>query len=257
MRICFIGNSHLGHAGRAVRSLLRGTGHEADLFVERSYGTEPLTVRGADREQRLPRIPLDPRGNTVVDMEAYDAFVVVGLMFALIRQVERSVEFQRDSYRGPRPGQIASEEMYQHYLDALFDATKATQVLDTLTAATDRPVWLVPQPLPLSWVRDRPGERFEVFGSLWQAGEADRTLGDFDRQVRRVEERGINVLRQPESTVVDRMFTHDRFGLADPADTSEKSFYTRGDFYHMNVDYGREVMGALLDGLGLGVGTAS
>lgn len=45
MRICFIGNSHLGHAGRAVRSLLRERPHEADLFIERSYGTAPLTLR--------------------------------------------------------------------------------------------------------------------------------------------------------------------------------------------------------------------
>lgn len=251
MRICLIGNSHLGHAGRAVRSLLRDTPHAADLFIERSYGTEPLTIHSGEGAHRFEHIPMDPRLGTEVRMEDYDAFVVVGLMFSLIRQVEASVDFQRDTYRGPRRGQIASEAMYQHFLDGLFDATKARLVMDTLQQATDRPVWLIPQPLPLSWVRNRTGERFEVFGDLHASGETERTLADFHRQVERVRERGVQVLPQPESTVEDEMFTRDEFGLADPQDQSEKSFYRRGDFYHMNVDYGREQMQSLFSGLGL------
>lgn len=251
MRICFIGNSHLGHAGRAVRSLLRDTPHEADLFIERSYGTEPLTIHNGAGTHRFDHIPMDPRLGTEFRVEDYDAFVVVGLMFSLIRQVEGSVDFQRDTYRGPRPGQIASEAMYQHYLDGLFDETKARLVMDTLQQVTDRPIWLVPQPLPLSWVRDRTGERFEVFGDLYAAGEADRTLADFHRQVERVRERGVQVLPQPESTIVDDMFTRSEFGLADPQDQSEKSFYRRGDFYHMNVDFGREQMQSLFGRMGV------
>lgn len=253
MRICFIGNSHLGHAGRAVRSLLRERPHEADLFIERSYGTAPLTLRRDDEVHHLDRIPVDPKGGVEVDVADYDAFVVVGLMFSLVRQVEACVEFQRDTYRGPRPGQIVSEPMYQHFLDGLYDATKAVLVLDLLQRLTDRPVWLVPQPLPLSWVRHRTGERFEVFGDLHAAGEAERTLQDFRRQVARVRERGVAVLDQPASTVVDRMFTRDEFGLADPADESETSFYRRGDFYHMNAQYGREQMTALFQALGIEV----
>lgn len=245
MRICFIGNSHLGHAAQPIRSLVKDGPHEADLFVERSYGTEPLTVRAAGTDRRLARIPLDARLGTVADVEAYDAFVVVGLMFSLVRQVESSVSFQRDTYRGPTPGAIASEAMYQRFLDSLYDATKAVHVLDTLQEITDRPLWLIPQPLPLSWVRQRQGERFEVFGDLWSSGEAERTLADFRRQVRRIEDRGIGVLPQPASTVVDEMFTRDEFGLADPADDSEKSFYRRGDFYHMNKDFGRAQIEAL------------
>lgn len=251
MRICFIGNSHLGHAAQAIRSLVKDSPHEADLFVERSYGTEPLTVRAGATERRLERIPLDARRDTVVDVEAYDAFVVVGLMFALVRQVESSVGFQRDTYRGPTPGAIASEAMYQKYLDSLFDATKASLALETLQESTDKPLWLIPQPLPLSWVRHRAGERFEVFGQLWSNGEADRTLADFRRQVQRVEDRGIHVLAQPESTITDGMFTRDEFGLADPSDLSEKSFYQRGDFYHMNKTFGGEQMRALGGRLGL------
>lgn len=253
MRICLIGNSHLGHAGRAVRSLLRDTPHEADLFIERSYGTEPLAVRSGQDVARFERIPVDPRSGAEVRVEDYDAFVVVGLMFSLIRQVEASVDFQRDTYRGPRPGQIASEAMYRRFLDGLFDATKARLVMDALQQVTDRPVWLLPQPLPLSWVRDREGERFEVFGNLYASGEVERTLADFQHQVDRVRERGVHVLAQPGSTVTDRMFTRDEFGLADPADQSEKSFYRRGDFYHMNADYGREQMRALFGRLGLGL----
>ncbi len=252
MRICFIGNSHLGHAAQAIRGLVKGGPHEADLFVERSYGSEPLTIRAGQAEHRLPRIPLDARLETVADVGSYDAFVLVGLMFSLVRQVESSVEFQRDTYRGPTPGAIASEAMYQRYLDALYDATKATLVLDTLQQVTDKPLWLIPQPLPLSWVREREGARFEVFGALWDSGEAERTLADFRRQVQRVEDRGIGVLPQPESTTVDGMFTRDEFGLADPADVSEKSFYVRGDFYHMNREYGRAQITDLGRRLGLG-----
>jgi hypothetical protein len=251
MRICFIGNSHLGHAGRAVRALLKDTPHEADLFIERSYGTEPLAIRHGDGVDTLARVPVDPRSGTEVRVQDYDAFVVVGLMFSLIRQVERSVDFQRDTYRGPRRGQIASEAMYQHYLDGLFDETKARLVLDILQRATDRPAWLIPQPLPLSWVRERTGERFEVFGDLYASGEVERTLADFHRQTERVRERGVQVLPQPESTVVDGMFTRDEFGLADPRDQTEKSFYRRGDFYHMNADYGREQMQSLFGRMGL------
>jgi hypothetical protein len=251
MRICFIGNSHLGHAGRAVRALLKDTPHEADLFIERSYGTESLAIRHGEGVDALARVPVDPRSGAEVRVEDYDAFVVVGLMFSLVRQVERSVDFQRDTYRGPRPGQIASEAMYQHYLDGLFDATKARLVMDTLRRVTDRPVWLVPQPLPLSWVRHRTGERFEVFGDLYACGEAERTLADFNRQVERVRQRGVQVLPQPVSTVVDGMFTRDEYGLADPQDQSEESFYQRGDFYHMNADYGREQMQVLFGRMGL------
>ncbi|GHD13321.1 hypothetical protein [Zhihengliuella salsuginis] len=249
MRIAVIGNSHLGHMAEPARAAADPVGASVDFFIERTYGTAGLGVRDAGGDVvRMPSIRLvaEADAGTVVDVEAYDAFVVVAFGISAISLVDAAQKYQRDTYRGWLPQFILSEAMFREYLDAVMERTKGFRLLRLLRERTDKPIWLIPQPYPLAWAAEREGDKFARYADLRAAGEQGRVRADFEAQLGRLAGIGVQIFHQPEETMEDTCFTRPEYGLADPADAGEGSFYVRGDFYHMNKRFGEAVMDPLL-----------
>jgi hypothetical protein len=128
----------------------------------------------------------------------------------------------------------------------LYARSKAMRVLDALRLNTSKPVYYAQQPLPLEWVLDRPEDRLRFFRDLADSKDFDAFLAEYqDRLVQLGAGRGY-VLAQPESTLGRPGFTQNRFGLADTADLSPDSTYSKGDYFHMNAQYGELVVDQLI-----------
>jgi hypothetical protein len=244
MRVCMIGNSHLGPIAKAsARRMREVPGLRIGHFIDRTYGSVPLKLVGTSSAEVVGSIKIEdkPAVPSIVDIAEWDSFVVVGLGFSLIRLVEKWADFQPDALPPILGDHLLVPELAEGYDDAVMDSTKALTVIRVLRSMTDKPVSLLPAPLPAEWVASRSGERFEPF-RLFSEEDHKRYVADqFERQLGRIRDLGVEVVRPPQETVIDRIWTRDAFCLGNPSMGDENSFYARGDFYHMNEEYGEYV----------------
>lgn len=244
MRVCFIGDSHLGHI-KTVWDERQGShpDWQVGFRVERTYGTEPLVIHDGDQHTRFEDITL--AFSPDVDVRNWDAFVVFGMHYSAAAIAKVYPKFRSDAHAASPKAYVLSEAAFEEGIMDLLRATKAGRVLATLQALSAKPILYVQQPNPLAWVRQRTEPKMRHFGRLSEAGD-HRSLSQLHGAgLDELEERGIAVLRQPAETKEDEFFTQDRYGLADPADTSEDSSFSKGDYFHMNAEYGRLVMDQL------------
>lgn len=247
MRIDFVGNSHLGTISMALTKL--SGDHDVAHFVSRTYGTVDATLVGTEGSATLTYIKLtDPAkfGHTI-QLSDCDLVVVVGLNFSLVQVVKLWESFQPVEAIGDYGVPSLSEDLWNAYVDAAFDGTFMLRTLHKLRQLGGPPAAAIPQPAPAEWVSTRQGESFAIYHELLANGDWPRVLSDFERQVRRLEDSGVRVFRQPLSTLAQNGFTENEFAMGDPSDTSEESFYARGDFYHMNNEYAGRVASEFYD----------
>lgn len=237
MKIGLIGNSHLGPIAAAAS---RDSRHETGRYISRTYGTLPLKLISKNTAEvvREIRIEDQPLVSSVLSVDDWDAFVVVGCGYSLVRLVENWTKFQPDVLPAKIGQYLVPEDLYPGYENAVMDTTQAVRIAGQLQNVTDKPVYLVPAPLPAEWVLGREGGRFKGFHPFANLQCRNYLLGRMSGQLNRLEAKGIKPIVQPDSTIQNHMWTRTEFCLGQPEDTSEKSFYTRGDFYHMNKDFG-------------------
>jgi hypothetical protein len=241
MRVCLIGNSHLGPIAAASAHRMREIpelriGH----YIDRTYGKVPLKMVSQTGAETLTSFRVEEGDNisSTVSVEEWDAFAVVGLGFSLIRLVERWTTFQPDRLPASIGKHLLVPDLVDGYDDASMDTTRALGLISKLRALTDKPISLVPGPLPASWVLNRDGGRFDSFHPFSEHRNRAFLLAQYEKQINRVREMGVRVITPPEDTVIDEMWTRTEFCLGQPSDHSPDSFYAKGDFYHMNRDYG-------------------
>ncbi|BCW85363.1 hypothetical protein NicSoilE8_30360 [Arthrobacter sp. NicSoilE8] len=237
MKISLIGNSHLGPIAAAASG---DTRHETGHYISRTYGKLPLKIISKNSAVVVPEIRIEdqPHVQSVLNIDDWDAFVVVGCGYSVVRLVENWSEYQPDALPAEIGQYLVPEDLYPGYENEVMDTTQAVRIAVQLQSVTDKPIYLVPAPLPAEWVLRREGGRFESFHPFSDPQCRDYLLGRVSDQLRRLEKRGIRPIVQPGSTIDSQIWTKTEFCLGQPNDTSEKSFYSRGDFYHMNKDFG-------------------
>lgn len=243
MKLCLIGDSHLGHI-KPVWDARREDfpGWSAGFKVERTYGTEPLTIRSADGGEQIVLEDIRVAYSPEVAVGDWDVFIVFGMHFSVAAMAKTYPAYRSDAF-SPRSGVYALSD--QGYRDAMWDHywnSKAGRVIQSVQAYSDRPIVYVQQPNPLSWVRNRDEDRLREFGLIDRQGDAPRLAERYGDMLTRLEGMGVAVVRQPAATVIDAIFTKSEFGLADPSDTSPESLYTKGDYFHMGTAYGHVVL---------------
>lgn len=237
MRINFVGNSHLGTIAPA---LSKGRGNrDIAHFISRTYGTVNAIVGTKTGTVDLPYIKLEKstRYGYTIDLESCDAIVAVGLNFSLVQMVKLWESFKPVCSVGDYDVPSLGDKMWDAYLDAAFDRTFMMRMTHEFIRSGDTPVFVISQSAPAEWVSERDGDRFAIYRSLVANGDWDKVRSDFARQVRRLERNGVRVFQQPRSTLTEHGFTKTEFAMGNPSDDAEGSFYSRGDFYHMNREF--------------------
>lgn len=250
MRVDFVGNSHLGTIAPA---LTKARGHrDVAHFISRTYGTVNALVVGETDAVELPYIKLEdpPRYGTKIDLRRSDVSVLVGLNLSLVQMVKLWESFVPVDSSAKYAVPSLSETVWNAYVDAAFDSTFMMRLIGKLVHLNAEAIAVIPQPAPAEWVSSRSGEKFALYADLVASGDWGRVCSDFARQIRRLESQGVRVFPQPDSTLTDIGFTKNEFAMGDPSDTATDSFFSRGDFYHMNQEFARAIAPAFYEWLG-------
>lgn len=249
MRIDFVGNSHLGTIAPALTKA-RGD-REVAHFISRTYGSVDAVVVSDKGAVALPFIQLEdpPRYGAEIDVRRADAVVAVGLNFSLVQMVKLWDSFAPVDSVGDYAVPSLSEPVWNAYVDAAFDQIFMARLTRLLLDVEAQQIVVIPQPAPAEWVSSREGERFAIYGRLSSSGDWGRVLADFARQVRRLEDAGVRVFPQPRTTLTEDGFTENACAMGDPSDTAADSFYSRGDFYHMNKSFAADLAADFYDWL--------
>lgn len=246
MRICFIGDSHLGHIKTVWDERQeRHPDWQVGFRVERTYGEEPLVIHDGAQQTVLENITL--AFSPEVDVRDWDAFVVFGMHYSAAAIAKVYPKFRSDAHAPSPKAYVLSRAAFAEGILDLLRSTKAARVMSALHALSSVPILYVQQPNPLAWVRQRTEPKLRHFGRLAQAGDHLSLSALHAAALDDLEDRGITVLRQPPETKEDEFFTQDQYGLADPTDTAEGSAFSKGDYFHMNKAYGNLVMDELED----------
>lgn len=249
MRLCIIGNSHIGSIRRAWPSP-DAPGVEVTFFGVGIKQLRRLKQKGtrivpSDEVARNAFLHTS-RGLSAIDFLEYDAFLFVGGGFGLptASRIFRGHKLSPDE--GPCDAQIISEEFaVASLVDALANST-LLKLARSAVAVTQAPVVLAPEPLPNVRIK-----ALEI--SWWWGSEQAREV------LRRGYQLGLNkigaeisVSPQPAKTIVDGLFTAEKFTLK-PGSSVDRVMSTgsarvpeNGDMFHMNAKYGSRILIAAL-----------
>ncbi len=242
MNIAFLGNSHAGPILRAWKKHKSiSTEITIDFFIERSTAVQPLSIRGVGGSisKVFDDILVLPRNELQID--SYDAFFVAGLgigfhpIVSLYRRLRSDLQVEDPKL------DLVSESCYEQIVCDAFAATKAGRVAHELTTLSAAPVTLIPQPYSAEWIREANNST----GTLYRMADDNGDLRHLHRSYlnwTQTATAGYRLVSQPSETVSDRFFTKNAFALGDPNDTSENSYYARGDYSHGNAGWGELVL---------------
>lgn len=234
MRLCVVGNSHMGSLKLAWDDLAPA---RPDLTVG-FFGLPAGGLRALAPEADGRLGVADPAhrrllaqvtgGDPLLDPLAWDGFVLVGLAVNL-RQADPALW----------PDRRLSSALRAALVRARFAPTTMAHVLGLLRARTACPVWLVPQPA----ARRRPDEAAPVLPP--HAPTHAEALADFRLAL---EDGATRLVAQPEDTLQDGFWTDARYGegavgLATATGARAKD---AGDHGHMNAAFGRRLWDLVL-----------
>ncbi|WP_156135175.1 hypothetical protein [Arthrobacter sp. L77] len=253
MKLCFIGDSHLGHIKPAWETVKVNLSNISIAFrVERTYGEKPLTITSSFGDSS-PTVLEDIRlaHSPEVGCDQWDAFVVFGMHYSIASLAAFYKSYRSDKQALDKQSYLLSQLAYESAVADLYACTKASRVIEALQQKTDRPIYYSQQAHPLDWVIERPDLAQGQFSQAVANGDDLHLARDYEDRLAELERNGVIVVRQPEATKKGAIFTRKEYGLADASDTSPNSAYAKGDYFHMNELYGRAVLNQLLPRLGV------
>jgi hypothetical protein len=248
MRICLIGNSHLACFKYGWNEVERrypdvhatffgAPGDRARHLVVRDgrlvAGTDPL------REGLL----LTSGGESAIDPEKYDAFVLVGWV-TIQAAMDLARQYTPHTFPETVHGkQIVSEALFRAALAAEYSGTVVATVARRLRQLTTKRILLAPQPMPSRRAMEERERRFrttliagrQVFGLACAA--ADLAFADL-----------AEVVWQPVETIADHAFTRTEFSEGSKRLLKEEA-HPDDDFSHMNAAFGTLALSNILASL--------
>ncbi|MEE2528804.1 hypothetical protein V1639_07155 [Pseudarthrobacter sp. J75] len=223
-------------------------GVQVGHYISRTYGALPLKVYSENDADVFSFVKIEDRPgvSSVLSLSDWDAFIVVGFGYSLVRLVEQWGAYQPDFLKADFGGHLLRADFASDYENHCMDTTQAVRLLHRLREMTSKPIYLVPAPLPAEWAAKRDGAKFDAWRAIHEAGDEAHAVAAYERQLRRLPGRRIKPIKQPQATISGTIWTRSEYALGQPNDAADDSFFARGDFYHMNKSFGeialREIM---------------
>lgn len=254
--VAVIGNSHLA-------ALKLGSDHPgvvpdwADLTFFGAAAGGLWNLRGRDGVLIPETGPLTVAlkrtsgGKSVIDLNDYDAYLLVGMMFGLGELVP--------GLRDHRPPGLHTSDytLVSRSFLAAAAADRLGRSLAVITARkirrfTDAPIVIVPEPLPDPAVADPSPDAAYYQAGIWSSPELVQLMTAlYDEGCRGIEaEHGVVILSQPEETRQGGVFTKPELaagGLAEARTIFQRDENEDAhDDFHMNAAYGAVVLAEAL-----------
>lgn len=244
LRLCVIGDSHVVAIKQGFDQI---NGEDHGIFVQffaapgnkmrvQSLYMAENILHSRDEEMRKS-FRRTSGGFDSIEMDTYDAFLIVGLGFGW-SPLHRLSSLYRTVDQNGRSGfrHLISSDCLGEAIEGAVTQSGAVRLIHLLRTATDRAIYLCPQPLPWEEVRE-PGA-----ASLWndmvdlgpvlsaRFDQASEALARLHKAV---------VVRQPAETVADGYFTKSSYKLGSTRLVAEGENHGPRDYVHMNAEYGR------------------
>jgi len=270
MKLCVIGNSHVGMLRAAAREL-GDDGPEITFFAKAGAGIERARVRGSviaakDRDLRAAQARFGMPEK--VDVAGFDATILVAgtaSIYGALRILQACRVSGWPSCRtapengGPRtPGPLGralvSEPAFVATLTDHARAGASFHFAEAFRRASAVPIFLVPQPYPSERVFESTRPREYGFLRARRNGDGAAISACLNRAIDRAfgEIGNLTVLHQPTDTIAHgfttaRIFTRDAVRV--DGDTAQHA----ADLLHVGPAFGKRVLARVIEGLRVGV----
>lgn len=247
-KICVLGNSHLASM-KTGWELIRETTPDLDLtfFGAPKAMMDDLLLEGdhlvAGTDKLRRKLKTFSEGSETIDVNAFDAFVIVGLQFgprrlAQLYRTHRSTSFE---WREPlhdlapmvskqEPVTMISERLFNDALIAGLTDTMAIRIIDMVRDVTEKPIYLVSAPF-FSELALETGDWDTVFG----ADDVARLAQRFRKFARHACPVHVNLVLTPNRMVRHGFFTAREYAVPPHEDGFQ-------DLVHTTDEYGAAML---------------
>lgn len=242
-RFCFIGDSHVAAVRLALKSNEFARCRDS-ISVFGAVGTLLSTAifrnRRLTSDEPKARKALRLTGGTpFIRLDAYDVFCVVGCWTSV--NAANLIAKDYSSYRLGLPGgQLLSQELIDIMLIDRFRKSIAGTLIDLLAQATDKPIYLIPDPLWSTKVFEEP--RGVIMGAIAKSTHAADYVDWVHRCLQSAFAGKATVLRQPADTVENSLFTKEAYSRNSISLGRRAAEHPEADFVHMNGAYGARIL---------------
>jgi hypothetical protein len=244
MRVCIVGDSHIGAlqlGWRALRDEFPGIevtmfGAPRDLFAELAVSGGRLVPSGDQLREYFVRTS----GGKTEIADDYDHYLVCGLNWAVRLLLPSIGKYRCEDQVVDRRIPMSNDSYGRLVRDLLRDFI-ATEILVKLRQITDRPIDMIPAPMPSEAI---PAQ---IFARVRESGDAGRIAAHFLSAASSVaKDAGAGFLEQPAETLSNPIQT-----LLGYSRGSIRTFkgnldiaHGNADYQHMNAAYGALVLRA-------------
>ena len=247
-RICVLGNSHLASM-KTGWSLISEAFQAFDLkfFGAPKAMMDGLTLEGSalvpGNDKLRRKLAMFSEGAETIDLNAFDAFVVVGLQFgprrlAQLYRTHRSVSFE---WREPltdlapmvskeQPVTAISERLFSDAIIAGLTDTMAIRIIEMIRDVTEKPIYLVSAPY-FSELALETGDWDAVIGS----GDVDVLAQRFRKYARHACPVHVNLVLTPSRLTKHGFFTAKEYAVSPTEDGFQ-------DLVHTTDQYGAAIL---------------
>lgn len=250
MKLCVIGNSHVGMLAEAARDA-PPPGVDLTFFARSGRGPEGVRMRGGRMRAVNPdfRRALAKMGMPeVLEIASFDAFVLVGMtatVFSLLPmlQTHRVFGWPAETEDLERP--LVSEAALEAELRAAIAGNLAADLLAKIRRASTAPVLLVPQPAPSEAVL-YDGARHVGLRRIHRRQQGRVVMACLAHaHATALHDAGLRVVAQPPETLAHDFLTAAHFmrgaGRLNPGGRQPED-----DILHANGTYGELVLSQVI-----------
>lgn len=265
LRVLCLGNSHLA----AVRDALTRfdnlwpdmdvtcVGAHGDALLETACADGILTPLSVDAIDNFKTLG----GVDTIDLDSYDAIVVVGCQIASSRA---SYLYRRSRWAAlPSIAQatdiasqkwtLVSKDAFSTMLYEMLAMALGGKLIRHLRQGTDRPIYLASQPRTATGIQQIEKHALTVLNDIIRDGDAAAISAMFDQTATAVcKDHNATFLMQPRQTIQDHVLTKPVFTKG-AVRLSRKGRYPQPpeDILHANASYGATVLDQIAKALGL------
>jgi hypothetical protein len=265
MKFCFLGDSHTGALWRGFGNMTADErnfeitafaatfdkwGSPFDWSPSRYHIAQrnlPLSVSDGQisaTTSDLKEAFIANAGKTEIDIDQYDAFVLVGLTFSIAYLNMLAYSYRYDGMKKALPRQIlVSEDCFFASAKGILFQTTAIKVLKMLREASDKPIFIIPEPFPSrATPRDSVGKLGEyIFAE--ENGYSKGFVEIFARVSGEIQDMfNVQIMSQPGETIQDCIFTRHEFSRAVAENIGNNERIPEYALLHNNADWGKLVL---------------
>ena len=241
-KIGVIGNSHLA-AFKLGWEIIKSDFPNIDLVF---FGSPATTMRSFEINENglFPKTDIlkenikwtsDGFEYIPKDMSGY---ILVGMGYSFLHLLAlQKVHRLFDYYDENSTHQLISESYFNKAMEGTLYNSNASTIVDMLKQITDAPMYYAPNPYPSISVVDDSSDKYEYFKFTEIMERAFRYYNESVDTV--FTDKGVRFFSQPEETIVNSMFTRERYSKNSvKLKRGLKALHDPQDYFHMNDQFG-------------------